>query len=86
MSADAKIWQQPDGSWRGLHDGACREDCGSAQERSTLPEILELIEQCGGYHYAWEFRTYPDGVGLVGVMAGGSPVRNILRSKEVAIQ
>jgi hypothetical protein len=86
MSADAKIWQQPDGSWRGLHDAPCREDCGSAQERSTLPEMLELIERCGGYHYAWEFRVYPEGeideVGLVGFTAGGSPYATYCAKKK----
>lgn len=71
MSADAKLWCE-DGWWRGLHDG-CADDAHGPHQ--SLADCLHEIEQCGRYHYAWSFRTYPDGhVGLVGYEAGGTSV------------
>jgi hypothetical protein len=74
MSADAKLWTDEDGYWHGIHDGDCREGCLQETYSSSLPEMIRVIEACGGYHYRWTFRTYPEGtVGLVGFVDGGSP-------------
>ena len=50
---------------------------GGAEARRALavakiPAMLEEVERCGGFRYAWEFRTYSNGqIGLVGYISGG---------------
>ena len=66
MSCDAKVWQEEDDSWSGLHDG----DCHVLHEGTEydLVDILTSIERCmGGHSIRWRLRAYPGGkAGLVG--------------------
>ena len=67
MSSDAKVWQEDDGGWQGLHDGLCKPGVLSHEtDAYGLRELLEEIEACSRVK-RWEFRVYPDGkAGLVG--------------------
>lgn len=69
MSADAKVWNDGEGwcSWRGLHDGDCKEDATPHDRGGNLSYVIAQIERCMGSDIRWEFRQYPDGqIGLVG--------------------
>lgn len=68
MSADAKVWKDGDW-WKGLHDGPCPDEALHKQGEYHLSALLEEIESCGGQKLRWEFRQYPDGIGLVGYVA-----------------
>jgi hypothetical protein len=67
MSADAKMWIDDDGNWKGLHDGACGYEHQEGTTSYDLSEVLRTIEACMDGPLRWKFRIYPDGhVGLVG--------------------
>lgn len=72
MSADAKVWFDPENSivpqWEGIHDGECENPNSHHGISYDLVEVLGGIERCMKVKsLRWEFRTYPDGhVGLVG--------------------
>lgn len=75
MSADAKIWCEPDASgwtgWRGIHDDAETDICWAHKQGGTLSETLQAVETCaGGRPLRWEFCIYPGRkVGLRGFHA-----------------
>lgn len=70
MSCEAKVWDEEDGSWRGIHDHTnepCSFDHSGTQY--DLLQVLEGIEQCIG-KLRWKFRAYPnDKIGLVGYIS-----------------
>lgn len=72
MSADAKAWQEDDGSWHIIHDGECEAfDAGTVRHHGTAYDLMELLQHIGAAletpSMRWEFRTYPGGkTGLVG--------------------
>jgi hypothetical protein len=64
MSADAKIWQDDDGSWHGIHDLDCQHPSGThSGTEYDLRDILDGVESCenNSRRMRWEFRVYPDG-------------------------
>ena len=69
MSADAKIWQDDEGNWHGVHDGDCLLEFPHLETAYDLLQLIIDIEECAneGRRMRWEFRIYPDGkAGLIG--------------------
>jgi len=63
MSADAKIWQEDNGDWRGISDA--QPDYvfkgGPYDLHIVLGDIEESMGRGTPYGMRWELNVYPDG-------------------------
>jgi hypothetical protein len=63
VSADAKVWQDDDGMWRGVHDSGCEVRGGHEGTSYDLVDVLAYVEGCEnkGKPMRWAIHVYPDG-------------------------
>lgn len=66
MSADAKVWQDEDGSWYGICDGSEGQLTGTEY---GLTSLLIEVEYIMKQHLHWEIFQFGDGLGLRGFRA-----------------
>ena len=63
MSADAKIWQEDDGSWSAIHDDQPSDapalNVSAYDLGALIREVEEAMRKPNGMR--WTLRVYPDG-------------------------
>lgn len=74
MSADAKVWQDDEGCWHGIHDGECPLAAGHNGGQYDLAALLQEVAEClrgdALYGLRWVLVVYRDGKpGLKGYMS-----------------
>lgn len=60
MSADAKLYQDDEDNWCGVHDGECERTHRAGPY--DLVALIEEINECYGHPiHRWILHVYPDG-------------------------
>jgi hypothetical protein len=61
MSADAKMWQDEDGSWCAVHDGDCTRE--HRESHYGLVDVIQSVNACMAPYSIkqWHLHVYPDG-------------------------
>lgn len=63
MSADAKMWNDDNGDWHGIHDGECLRELGHHGNAYMFQEIVDDMAECmkPAPITRWVLHVYPDG-------------------------